>query len=90
MPFGHGDDDARVRERRGTTPLTHTDGGVRRSYRLCRALPVRFYWALRRLFFRKLPGDSRIDAPFYCIAGLPGLPLQASTMRKWPNNARQR
>ena len=23
MPFGHGDDDARVRERRGTTPLTY-------------------------------------------------------------------
>jgi hypothetical protein len=59
--FRHGDDVARLRERRGTTPLAHLraplemgDDGPDRSVLLRRCLP--------RRFFRRLPGDGRIDA----------------------------
>ena len=62
MPLsGHGDDDALVRERRGTTPLATLTRG--RSLSAVTGPPVRFYLAARvRLFFRRLPGDGRIDA----------------------------
>ncbi|BBZ75778.1 hypothetical protein MANY_11150 [Mycolicibacterium anyangense] len=55
----HGDDDALVRERRGTTPLTHEGSliagcdGPARSGLLS---PV------HGRFFRRLPGDGRIGA----------------------------
>lgn len=48
-----------MRERRGTTPLAALTRG--RSLQAVTGLPARFYWA-SWLFFRRLPGDGRIDA----------------------------
>jgi hypothetical protein len=61
-----------MRERRGTTPLAALTRD--RSTTAVTGLPVRFYWALPflgvELFFRRLPGDSRInaDAPILRLA----------------------
>ncbi|GHF75971.1 hypothetical protein GCM10017566_57280 [Amycolatopsis bartoniae] len=62
LAIPHGDE-TRSCAFRGTTPLARALRGplVRR---LSRAAPVRFYWGVSP-FFRKLPGDGRIDACYW-------------------------